>query len=42
MLVNKHFTNLGCLFSKSKRYYNVKPSACCSYMMTKILTNFHI
>ena len=36
MFVNKHFINTGACVSKSKRSYNVKPSACYFYVKTKM------
>ena len=42
MFINKHFINTGTHISKSKRCYNVKPSACYFYMRTNIPLNFRI
>ena len=42
MFVNKHFICLGCLYLKTKQYYNGRPSAYCFYVKTKILVGFHI
>ena len=42
MFANKDFINTGAYISKSKRYYNAKPSAYYFYMRTKIPLNFCI
>ena len=42
MFVNKNVINAGAYIPKSKRCYNVKPSAYYFYMRTKIPLNFHI
>ena len=40
MFVNKNFTYLTIYFTKSKSYYNAKPSAYYFYMKTKISSDF--